>query len=129
MPDSTEYTVSQLRSAINGLQRPTPLSDRLPLPADQSSTQAQWLLWLDEYLGPGYYNRQNFVDDARHVYQHLNNGRMIVWLNEAAGEDSRLISAAIAAMEDRESRQTEAMYARRVLPWSSAADLLFRRTP
>jgi hypothetical protein len=63
-----------------------------------------------------YYNRQTSVDDARNVYQHLNNGRMIVWIN-AAGEDPRLVQAAIIAMDGREpGAQTEAMYARRVLP-------------
>jgi hypothetical protein len=48
-----------------------------------------------------YYNRQTSVDDARNVYQHLNNGRMIVWIN-AAGEDPRVVQAAIIAMDGRE---------------------------
>ncbi|MFQ3457638.1 hypothetical protein PMN64_30565 [Bradyrhizobium sp. UFLA01-814] len=58
------------------------------LAPDPSRTRALRLGWLDEYLGPGYYNRQNANDDARHVYPHLNNDRMIVWLNELAGEDT-----------------------------------------
>lgn len=125
MRDETEYTVGQLRAAIDKFQRPTPQSDRLPLSPDQTSTRAQWLAWLDEYLGPGYYNRQTSVDEARHVYKHLNNGRMIVWLNEAAGEESRIVEAAIIAMDGRESAQTEAKYARRVLPWEALARRLF----
>jgi hypothetical protein len=51
---------------------------------------------------------------------------MIVWLNEAAGEDSRIIGAAIIAMAEREPPQTEAKYARLVLPWKGAAELLFK---
>ncbi|UGY03267.1 hypothetical protein [Bradyrhizobium quebecense] len=121
----SKYTIDQLRTAIRELKIPTPLSDQLPLPADQVSTRDQWLGWLNEYLGPGYYNRQTFVDDACHVYQHLNNGRMIVWLNEAAGEDPRIVQAAIVAMDGREPAQTEAMYARRILPWEDLARRLF----
>jgi hypothetical protein len=49
---------------------------------------------------------------------------MIVWLNEAAGEDPRIIQAAIAAMNERETMQAEAKYARRVLPWDGLAKLL-----
>ncbi|WP_194460757.1 hypothetical protein [Bradyrhizobium sp. CCBAU 53421] len=117
LPRSKKYTIDQPTTAIRELKTPTPLSDQLPLPADQASTRDQWLGWLDEYLGPGYYNRQTLIDDARHVYQHLNNGRMMVWLNEAAGEDPRIIEAAIIAMDSGEPAQREAMYARRVLPW------------
>jgi hypothetical protein len=54
------------------------------LPADHPSFKHQWIDWLKVYLTPGYYDRQNFVDDPRTTYQRLNNGRM---LKEAAGED------------------------------------------
>ncbi|SDS19048.1 hypothetical protein [Bradyrhizobium canariense] len=129
MPDQAKssYTVAQFIVAVDGLSELTPQSDQLPLAAGHASFRHQWIGWLKEYLTPGYYNRQNFVDDARTAYQRLNNGRMIVWLNEAAGEDPRIIQAAIVAMEKREAPQTEAMYARRVLPWQGVARLLFKR--
>jgi hypothetical protein len=120
-----QFTISELRAAIEGLRKATPVSDRLPMPPDQESNKAQWLRWLEEYLEPGFYNRQTFVDDARHVYQHLSNARMIVWLNEAAGEDGRLIEAAIVAAQERVNNQAEARYARLVLPWERVAQLLF----
>ena len=50
---------------------------------------------------------------------------MIVWLNEAAGEDRRIIGAAIIAAQGRDSKQTEAKYARLVLPWEQLAKRLF----
>ena len=81
--------------------------------------------WLGGYLTPGYYGRKNAIDDAQWAHQHLNNGRMIVWLNEAASEDSRIIRAAIIAMAEREPPQTEAKYARLVLPWDDLVRLLF----
>ncbi|MGJ5088591.1 hypothetical protein ACQR06_23935 [Bradyrhizobium sp. HKCCYLRH1065] len=120
------YTIAQLMTAIEGLSARTPLSDELPLPTGHVNFRSQWLAWLSEYLTPGYYDRNNAVDDAKWAYNHLGNGKMIVWLNEAAGEDSRIIRATIVAMEEREPPQTRASYARRVLPWESAAGLLFR---
>jgi hypothetical protein len=119
------YTIAQFITAIKGLPERMPQSDKLPLPPGHASFKSQWLGWLGEYLTSGYYDRKNAVDDAAWAYQHLNNGRMIVWLNEAAGEDPRIIDAAIAAMEGREPTQTEAKYARRVLPWKYVAELLF----
>jgi hypothetical protein len=127
MPDRVDpsYTIAQFIIAVEGLRRPTPRSDELPLPHGHASFKSQWRGWLGEYLTPGYYDRKNAVDDARWAYQHLNNGNMIVWLNEAAGEDPRIIQATIIAIDGRESRQTEAMYARRILPWGALAERLF----
>jgi transposase len=64
--------------------------------------------------------------DARWVYQHLNNGKMIVWLNEAAGESHATIEAAIADMERWEKVQTQAKVARSHLPWERAVKLPFK---
>lgn len=125
-PAKPSFTIEQFITVIEGLQRRTPKSDRFPVPSGHSSLKSQWLSWLREYLEPGYYDRKSAHDDAEWAYQHLNNGRMIVWLNEAAGEDPRIIHAAIVAMDDREPPQTEAKYARLVLPWCGAAKLLFK---
>jgi hypothetical protein len=126
MPDGTAYTIKQFSAAIKGLSRPTPQSDGLGPPPTHASFKDQWIGWLKEYLTPGYYNRQTFVDDAQWAYQHLNNGRMIVWLNEAAGEDPRIIQAAIVAMDERDPPQKEAKFARRILPWAGLTTLLFK---
>jgi hypothetical protein len=128
MPDPAKpsYTIAQFIAVVEDLRKPTPQSDELPLPAGHASFKSQWIGWLEEYLERGYYDRKNAVDDAEWAYNHLNNGRMIVWLNEAAGEDPRIVEAAIVAMDDREPRQTEAKFARRVLPWQDVAKLLFK---
>jgi hypothetical protein len=121
MPD-----IARFIAAIESLPERTPQSDELRLSPGQASFKSQWIGWLEEYLERGYYDRKNAVDDAQWAYQHLNNGRMIVWLNEAAGEDPRIIRVAIIAMAEREPPQTEAKYARLVLPWDGAAELLFK---
>jgi hypothetical protein len=129
MSDETKYTIKQFISAIEGLSNATPHSDTMELPTGHNSFKEMWIGWLEEYLTPGYYDRMNIVDDAQWAYQHLNNGGMIVWLNEAAGEAPRLIEAALAAMEGRDAEPTKAKYARRVLPWDDLAKRLFRRRP
>jgi hypothetical protein len=57
--------------------------------------------------------------------KRLNNGRMIVWLNDEAGEDPRIIQAAIVAIDERYPPQTEAKFARPVLPSDGLTRLLF----
>jgi hypothetical protein len=127
MPVATKYTIKQFVTAIKGLPEAAPTTDMLDAPIGHDSFKDQWILWLEEYLTPGHPNRKNAIDNAQWAYQHLNNGRMIVWLNEAAGEQPRIIQAAIAAMDERDTMQTEAKYARRVLPWDDLAKLLFRQ--
>jgi hypothetical protein len=73
MSDGPKYTIKQFIAAVKGLSKATPLADELPLPPDQESNQSQWLRWLDEYLEPGFYDRQTFVDDARTAYMRLGN--------------------------------------------------------
>jgi hypothetical protein len=125
MSDGLKYTIDEFTTAIEGVQGPTPRSDELNQPDGYSGFKEQWLRWLSEYLTRGYYDRKTSVDDAKTAYQHLQNAGMIVWLNEAAGEDRRIIDAAIIAAKGRDSKQTEAKYARLVLPWEGLAKLLF----
>jgi hypothetical protein len=125
--DSRIRTIRELRAVIvwDLDTAPTPRSDELPAPEGHESLKDQWLLWLKDYLTPGFYDRQTFVDNAEICYNRLQNGCMIVWLNEAAGEDDRMIQAAIVAMSDRESGKAAAMYARRILPWDRLERRLF----
>jgi hypothetical protein len=118
-----QWRIAQFIKAVKGLSIATPQSDRLDQPTGHDGFEDRWISRLEEYLTPGYYDRKNAVDDAKWAYQHLANGGMIVWLNGAAGENPRIISAAIEA---REPPQTEAKYARRVLPWGDVAELLFK---
>jgi hypothetical protein len=128
--DSMIHTIRDFRDAVHSLRTaPTPRSDRLPAPEGYETYSDQWLRWLEEYRTPGFYNRQTIVDDAKTCYNRLANAPAIIWLNEAAGMDDRVIEAAIVASRDRSPKQTAAMYARRVLLWSRVEPLLFGRRP
>lgn len=120
------YSIREMLLAVRRLPAHMPESDRLPM-GGYASHRDHWTGWLEEYDGPGYYGRSNWNRDARYVYQHLNNGNIIVWLNEAVGESPRLIRLTIAKMRTAGPRaQAEAATARRFLPWERAATLLFR---
>jgi hypothetical protein len=121
------YTIQELLRAVRRLPAEMPLSDRLSK-GGYDTHRDHWIGWLEGYDGPGFYGRSNSDVDARTVYQRLNNGRMIVWLNEAAGERPGLIRTTIREMTLRGNglKQTEAKIARAHQPWERAAALLFK---
>ena len=54
-----------------------------------------WLGWLGEYKGPGAYGRKGGKDQgAEYAYNHIVEYRMLLWLIEAAGVESKLVKAA-----------------------------------
>jgi hypothetical protein len=120
------YSIRELLLAVRRLPATMPESDRLSK-GGYDTHRDHWIGWLEEYDGPGYYGRSNWDRDARYVYQHLNNGHMIVWLNEAAGESLVTIRATIAAMlRGGQQKARMAGIARSYLPWERAAKLLFK---
>jgi hypothetical protein len=123
--DRHQHSFDELLAVVRRLPAITPQAAKLPVNGYETF-QEQWIGWLEEYDGPGYYGRADGKRDARWVYQHLNNGKMIVWLNEAAGESHATIEAAIADMERWEKVQTQAKVARSHLPWERAVKLLFK---
>jgi hypothetical protein len=110
---------------VRRLPAVTSHASKLPLSHRYKTFKEQWSGWLEEYNGPGYYGRSDGKRDARWVYQHLNNGNMIVWLNEAAGERPTVVLATISEMLRSDVKQTQAAIARRHLPWERVAELLF----
>src|SRR6266568_1474255 len=74
------------------------------LPSDQPKVDPQkwyktqkehWLGWLRAYHGPGAYGRQTTkTRDAKFAYNHIMEPRMLLWLVEAAGVKSELVTAA-----------------------------------
>ena len=91
--DRHQHSFGELLAVVRRLPAITPQAAKLPVNGYETF-QEQWIGWLEEYDGPGYYGRADGKRDARWVYQHLNNGKMIVWLNEAAGESHSTIEAA-----------------------------------
>jgi len=121
------HSIKEMLRAVRRLPATAPQSGKLSK-GGYETHQDHWIAWLKEYDGPGYYGRSDWSVDARAVYQRLANGRMIVWLSEAAGEDPKRIRAAITAMKRHGNgrKQTEAKIVRSHLPWEQVATLLFK---
>jgi hypothetical protein len=122
-----DYSIKELLRAVRRLPATAPQSDKLSK-GGYETHQDHWIGWLKEYDGPGYYGRSDWSVDARAVYQRLANGHILVWLNEAAGEDPKRIRAAITAMKRHGNgrTQTEAKIVRSHLSWEQVATLLFK---
>ena len=77
--------------------------------------------WLAEYDGPGYYNRSGHGYDARHFYNHFQDGYGLLWLAEAVGVDRSIVEqgAAAISMEGKQNVRpgTRAAAFRKVCPW------------
>jgi hypothetical protein len=95
---SHSHSIVELLAVVHRLPATTPQAGGLPVGGRYKAFQEQWIGWLEEYDGPGYYARKDGKRDARWDYQHLNNGKMIVWLSKAAGESAHSIGAAIEEM-------------------------------
>lgn len=131
--------------AIDTSQGPT---RRCPPPTDQNAGgrsvvaspssathRAHWVGWLDEYDGPGYYNRRvpKTPRSMAYIYGHIHCAPMLLWLAEAAGVPRRSIATANAAMtrlttsglSDSHPRTSTAV--RKIIPWSSVHLALVER--
>lgn len=125
---SIKHTIPELLLAIRRLPTVAPQSETLHK-SGYDSHKAHWMGWLGEYDGPGYYGRSSWDVDARSVYQRLNCGQMIVWLNEAAGAPARTVAQAITQIQWQGGGNAarEAKIARSFFPWEQTAMLLFKR--
>ncbi len=83
------------------------------------------MLWLAQYDGPGYYGRKIAVRDARYVYNHILESRMLLWLSAAAGVSSRLVARARRAADARNSMAGKAAAVRAIIPWSLIQERLW----
>ncbi len=84
-----------------------------------------WLGWLGEYSGPGAYGRATGKRrDAKHVYNHIVEPKMLLWLIAAAGVNARLASAARRASTKPHAMQQKSAVIRKHVPWEELAAAL-----
>ena len=106
------------------------------LPSDKSKattgkwylTQKEhWLGWLGEYGGPGAYGRKGGKNqDAEFAYNHIVEYRMLLWIVEAAGVESKLVKRARAIVDEQKTMPTNSAAIRKIVPWKVLANALWR---
>lgn len=105
------------------------------LPADKPSdnpkkwyrTQKEhWIGWLGEYDGPGAYGRKSGIrHDARFVYNHVVEPKMLLWLAQASGARSELVRVASSECAKAPTMQQQSSIIRRYIPWKVLAATLW----
>ena len=109
------------------------------LPSDKCVTNGQtgynnyttqkehWLGWLDPNSGTGTYARRSAPDrDARYVYNHIVEPKMLLWLISSAGVENKLVQAAIEAAESGSTMAGKSAEIRKNVPWSEVASALLK---
>lgn len=77
-----------------------------------------WLGWLDPNSGTGTYARKSRPErDARYVYNHIVEPKMLLWLISASGVDRDHVNVAIKAAESATSMQGRSAAIRKNVPW------------
>jgi hypothetical protein len=120
---SNSVSIKKFLSAISNL----PSDEPVTTPGKWYRTQKEhWIGWLNEYAGPGAYNRQTHTArDARYAYNHIVEPRMLLWLIEAAGVDKDLVSQAKRDFSQGTSLMQQSAIIRRIVPWDTVATALW----
>jgi hypothetical protein len=87
-----------LLKLIRRLPNAAPVTDR-SWPTDHHPNKEHWIGWLEEYDGPGYYNRRHpsAHRDAAFVYNHLHCPPMLSWVAEHAQVPAKVLREACTA--------------------------------
>ena len=131
-PTDDAWTAKRLAKVLRHRQAHYPISDayeseHLPGPHWWTSQREHILRWLDEYEGPGAYDRHGRNHDAEHFWNHFQCAPGLLWIAEALGEDPLIITTAAqdAAQYPRPASQCAAI--RRRIPWQRIAALAARK--
>jgi hypothetical protein len=120
-----EITIEQLRNAIKKLP---PYPSMVPPGAWYKTEQEHWLGWLKFYRGPGVYGRKGGENrEARFVYNHIVEYRMLLWIIEAAGIEPGLVGKAKSVIDGKKTLQANASTVRKIVPWDILAAKLWKK--
>ena len=129
---SSAQSIGSITWFIRAVQA-LPSDDPVPLGTpgyNKYTTQkAHWLGWLDPSAGTGTYPRSDGPNrDAKYVYNHIVEPKLLLWLISAAGVSPRTILAAHKAAASVPKMPSKSKAIRRVVPWSVVCEQLARKT-
>lgn len=125
-PDSIEWFID----AIGRLASDEPVPKGQQGYNTYTTQKKHWLGWPDPKSGTGTYPRSNAPGrDARDVYNHIAEPKMLLWLILAAGVEGMLFWEAVAAVlnaDKASSLSSKSAAIRRIVPWPVVATALSR---
>lgn len=125
---SDSRSVDWLIQAIRRLPPDKRVPDRTPGYNNYNTQKEHWLGWLDPTAGTGSYPRRARSDrDARYVYNHIVEPKMLLWLVSAAGVSPELLDSAERAAKTASTLAGKSAAIRRHVPWSEVAAALSKQ--
>jgi len=119
-PDSIEW----FTQAIRRLPSDEPVTNQ-PGYNNYTTQKDHWLGWLDPNSETGTYPRRSRPDrNAKYVYNHIVEPKMLLWLISAAGVNQELVQAANKAANGESSLASKSAAIRKNVPWSEIASTL-----
>lgn len=114
---------------IQALPADDPVPPRTPGYNEYTTQKAHWLGWLDPAAGTGTYPRSEAPGrDAKYVYNHIVEPKLLLWLISASGIDPVTVAAAQHAAASALKMPTKAAGIRRVVPWALLCEQLVRKS-
>lgn len=93
-----------------------------------TTQKAHWLGWLNPSARTGTYPRRDVPGrDAKYVYNHIVEPKLLLWLIAASGLSQSIVQAAHEAAASASSMAGQSASIRRVVPWATLCDHLSRQ--
>jgi hypothetical protein len=111
--------------AIRDLPSDEPVANRQVGYNNYRTQKDHWLGWLDPNSGTGTYPRADAPNrNAKYVYNHIVEPKMLLWLITASEVEPALIKAAQGAAAAAASMPGQSAAIRKCVPWSVVASAL-----
>ena len=122
-------SIEWLIETIRALPFDAPVPHGTPGYNQYTTQKAHWLGWLDPAAGTGSYPRSAGAGrDAKYVYNHIIEPKLLLWLVTSAGVNAELVVLARASAEAAKSMPAKSAAMRRQIPWATVCDALLHRS-
>lgn len=123
-PDSIEWFIE----AIRALPSDEPVPNRQAGYNNYRTQKEHWLGWLDPNSATGTYPRKSGPErDAKFVYNHIMEPKMLLWLTAAAGVPKDMLHMAQKAAEIATTLAGKSAAIRRNVPWPEVVAALTKK--
>lgn len=123
----SDQSVQWLAKAIQRLPADTAVPVGTPGYNNYTTQKDHWLGWLNPTSGTGTYPRADAPNrNARYVYNHIMEPKMLLWLVSAAQVEINKVQAASQAASSAASMAGASAAIRKAVPWPVVAAALER---
>jgi len=86
-----------------------------------------WIGWVSEYEISNVYGRKHGESrDAKFIYNHIVEPKMLLWFIDAAGVDSKLVKAARLQSSKGKTMMQKSGIIRKLVPWETVSQIFWQ---